>query len=343
MSAAAAYDAFFAMAAEVAANPPVFSPDPRKASISAVFRILPQYEPISLQGLDRQDTSVIKREFDRAFEGREKHVQVLFIRRSISQRDIHSGQVALPGGKTEAGETPYQCAVRETLYSIFREEIGLDLRPPDKFLYIGSTAEIDPYKITGRARVLHLSTHSIPHTVFLQLDSSTPALTLNEAEVAAYRWVDFEVFTHKFHEWFRPKVTSAGGISGRRPIVTMRLAAITLPLRPSIDPPVPSGHKPDDSTEFTLWGITYRVSFMQRIRAIVKLVPALLKTNSDADWVYYQVQFPFCLFSIMFSWVDRMYGPDDIDLRAYQRYTMAGMLAGTGVAAAAGLRWLGYL
>ena len=109
-----AYEAFFALASELSANPPTFSPDPRKASIAALFRIVPLDEKISLLGLDRGDVAVVKREFDRAVEGKEVRVQVLFIRRSVSERDIHSGQVALPGGKLDSGETPHQCAIRET-------------------------------------------------------------------------------------------------------------------------------------------------------------------------------------------------------------------------------------
>ena len=76
---------------------------------------------------------------------------------------------------------------------------------------------------------------------------------------------------------------------------------------------------------------------------MLQFVPAALKTNSDADWVFYQVPFPFCLFAIMFSWADRTYGPDELDLRAYQRYSMLGCVAGTGIATVVGLRWLGYL
>jgi 8-oxo-dGTP pyrophosphatase MutT (NUDIX family) len=51
---------------------------------------------------------------------RESGLTVLLTRRSDSLRR-HSGQVAFPGGRAEAGETPLETALRETF-----EEIGLE-------------------------------------------------------------------------------------------------------------------------------------------------------------------------------------------------------------------------
>lgn len=167
-------------------------------------------------------------------------------------------------------------------------------------------------------------------------------MVLNPTEVAAYRWVSFDVFTHRFQQFFYPKVSQITS-SNRRPALSIRLAALLLPSQPSINPPIAEGEQPDSSSEFILWGITYRVSTTQRIRALVKLLPEDMKTNQDAEWVYYLVPFPFCLFGIMFSWVDRLYGPDDIDLQAYQRGAMAVFVVGSGLVSAVGLRWLGYL
>jgi 8-oxo-dGTP pyrophosphatase MutT (NUDIX family) len=43
------------------------------------------------------------------------------VRRSENERDVHSGQIGLPGGAREAGETLIQTAIRET-----REELGVE-------------------------------------------------------------------------------------------------------------------------------------------------------------------------------------------------------------------------
>jgi 8-oxo-dGTP pyrophosphatase MutT (NUDIX family) len=51
---------------------------------------------------------------------RESGLNVILTRRADSLRN-HSGQVALPGGRAEPGETPWETALREA-----QEEIGLD-------------------------------------------------------------------------------------------------------------------------------------------------------------------------------------------------------------------------
>lgn len=136
--------------------------------------------------------------------------------------------------------------------------MGLDLSDPDEFLYIGASAEVNPYKITGLARVLWLSTHGTSYLVFLQLWDRTQPVVLNPAEVAAYRWVSFDVFTHKFQQFFQPK-TSQISSQSKHPALSIRLAALLLPLQPAVNPAVASGHQPDLSSEFILWGITFRV------------------------------------------------------------------------------------
>jgi 8-oxo-dGTP pyrophosphatase MutT (NUDIX family) len=50
----------------------------------------------------------------------EGETSVVLTRRALSMRQ-HGGQVALPGGRSEDGETPFETALREA-----REEIGLD-------------------------------------------------------------------------------------------------------------------------------------------------------------------------------------------------------------------------
>ena len=72
----------------------------------------------------------------------------------MNPRDVHSGNVALPGGKLDLGETPYDAVIRET-----DEEIGIDLSDASKFIYLGHTKEIDPYYATLRNKKMLLTVH----------------------------------------------------------------------------------------------------------------------------------------------------------------------------------------
>jgi len=52
----------------------------------------------------------------------DRSLELLFIKRAVNPRDRWSGDVALPGGRQEMGETDLDTAIRET-----REEVGLNL------------------------------------------------------------------------------------------------------------------------------------------------------------------------------------------------------------------------
>lgn len=109
-----AYEAFFALAEAMGSNAPVYCDDQRKASVAAIFRIVPLRSSVSLKSVDRRDIKAVKQAFDQQIQSNQVEVQLLFIKRSENPRDRHSGQVALPGGKLEPGETPLQTAIRET-------------------------------------------------------------------------------------------------------------------------------------------------------------------------------------------------------------------------------------
>ena len=94
----------------------------RKASVAAIFRLahphayvfphIPPTAPVkSVESLMHYFNGE-----DYSGQGwtENAQLQLLFIKRSVTPLDQHSGQIALPGGKKEAGETDYQCAVRET-------------------------------------------------------------------------------------------------------------------------------------------------------------------------------------------------------------------------------------
>jgi len=51
----------------------------------------------------------------------ERELALVLAQRTTNPHDVHSGQISLPGGAQETGETPVQTALREA-----REEIGLD-------------------------------------------------------------------------------------------------------------------------------------------------------------------------------------------------------------------------
>ena len=76
----------------------------------------------------------------------------------------HSGEVCLPGGRMEPGETPEQCALRETW-----EELGI---PPEDI------------RLLGRADFLHLRSEALMHPVLGQVaPAALERLRLNPAEV----------------------------------------------------------------------------------------------------------------------------------------------------------------
>jgi 8-oxo-dGTP pyrophosphatase MutT (NUDIX family) len=106
----------------------------------------------------------------------------------LNKKDIHSGQIAFPGGKVEKGESSKQAAIRETL-----EEIGVDLRSSN-FHYLGHTPSENVYK-HFRRRTLFVSVHSKSYSVFLFLGDDL-SFTLNPKEVSQVFWTDFHLFTH---------------------------------------------------------------------------------------------------------------------------------------------------
>lgn len=106
-----------------------------------------------------------------------RNAALLVTRRSGALRN-HAGQWALPGGRTDAGETPEQAALRE-----LREEIGLHLGPQHVLGRLDDFATRSGYLITpvvvwaGTARQARgnpaevASIHRIPMEELLRADA----------------------------------------------------------------------------------------------------------------------------------------------------------------------------
>lgn len=123
---------------------------PRRASVAAVLRL---GSDESLRG-----------------------AELLLIQRVAREGDRWSGQVALPGGRRDAGESDLQAAVREC-----REEVGLDLTGPGFTLW----GRLDDRLATR--------TMSVATFVFAVSRAEPLALTLDKREVACAWWVPLDV------------------------------------------------------------------------------------------------------------------------------------------------------
>ena len=57
------------------------------------------------------------------------------IQRTLNPHDVHSGQISLPGGSQEPGETPVQTALREAQEELGIRRAGRDSGQPDLPVY----------------------------------------------------------------------------------------------------------------------------------------------------------------------------------------------------------------
>ena len=102
--------------------------------------------------------------------------QVLLIKRA--QGGTHGGQLALPGGKMEPGETPQQTAIRE-----LHEELGFDADDPQHgIIVVGS---LDPAYIPASNFLIH---------VVVAVAPSTPQLHPDPTEVAGVVGAELGIF-----------------------------------------------------------------------------------------------------------------------------------------------------
>jgi 8-oxo-dGTP pyrophosphatase MutT (NUDIX family) len=83
------------------------------------------------------------------------------MRRTQVEGDVHSGQISLPGGRIEPGETAQRAALRET-----HEEIGV---PPDRVHVIGRLSShwipVSGYEVTPFIGISHDPPRFVPDEV----------------------------------------------------------------------------------------------------------------------------------------------------------------------------------
>lgn len=142
--------------------------------------LLGGYKPCA--GEKRACVAVVLRHSDPAIAARKawkrwrvQDLEALFILRAMNERDRWGGQVGLPGGRQNAGESDEQTAKREVL-----EEVGLDLDLDDGHALLG---RVHDRRVPQGRRGLVVSCH-----VYLQLAAETAPLELDASEVAACGW-----------------------------------------------------------------------------------------------------------------------------------------------------------
>lgn len=108
--------------------------------------------------------------------------EVLFIKRATRAGDRWSGDVALPGGKSELDETGQYTAMRETW-----EEVGVDLDEPN-WLCVGNLDDREITTSLGKRLLMILSTY-----VFINTSPYSPSLELQGTEIASAHWIPFDI------------------------------------------------------------------------------------------------------------------------------------------------------
>lgn len=105
----------------------------------------------------------------------------LFIQRKVSSSDIHSGQIALPGGRSNDNEPDLSTSLRETW-----EEVGIDLQNTQEFAHLGRIPQnYFVYMKRGKKAMISVN-------VFLFKGTKLPQMSLCPREVASAFWVDFD-------------------------------------------------------------------------------------------------------------------------------------------------------
>lgn len=227
-------------------RPQARSPDAKRAAVAMVFRVRWS------DGTKRLvDLALLRQGTLEKHVGATCIVEVLYIRRTSRKGDKWSGHVAFPGGRQDPTDADdYATAAREA-----SEEVGLDLSSED-FVFLGRLAD---RVVTGGGRVIP-NFHLVP-LLWLQVAAETPKMTMQEAEVAAWRWVPIQAL--------QPERVSYDLVEGsflqigqfapwlprffQRPFEKAKWPAIALEAGSMSDA---DDGTSDRASKFTLWGMT---------------------------------------------------------------------------------------
>lgn len=110
-------------------------------------------------------------------------LKFLLIKRSHNIRDLHSQQLAFPGGKCEDNESDFDTVLRET-----EEEIGVSLNDENHFLYIGKIP-INYFAYFRKGKKRYISVH-----IFLSLNPEKIIFKINNLEVEKIIWASMDTF-----------------------------------------------------------------------------------------------------------------------------------------------------
>uniref|UniRef100_A0A0G4HA69 Nudix hydrolase domain-containing protein n=1 Tax=Chromera velia CCMP2878 TaxID=1169474 RepID=A0A0G4HA69_9ALVE len=198
-----------------------------------------------------------------------KTTEILFLKRVDRPGDPWSGNVCLPGGHREEGESAREAAERET-----EEECGLKLSDSKVFTFLGS---LDDRRVgffsPKRQRILSTFVYALK-TDF----TAVPAITLQKSEMEAYRWVSVESLRTTRLNWCTAfdlawKGNTSSKRSGLFDLNRMIFPSLLLPTRSCEEPSDNHDHvlsqaskrdqvegdAPDECRPFVLWGLTFRV------------------------------------------------------------------------------------
>lgn len=110
-------------------------------------------------------------------------VEILLIQRAKVEGDLHSGQIAYPGGKNNKGESDFHTVAREV-----QEEVGLNLLDNESFIFLGKIPR-NFFVYYRRETEWMLSVH-----VFFQKNPLKQTIKLCEREIDNLFWCPLNRF-----------------------------------------------------------------------------------------------------------------------------------------------------